>query len=127
MKCDQINDNSILDEKNFILIKVDSFQNTVAHRVFINRLDTTRHLIITYLSDGTVIGKSYFRKGLRDGPNKVFYSSGKSMADGDYANGMKNGAQLEFYPNGKLRKKEVYIYGKLISTETFDSSEKRDK
>ncbi|TWI99278.1 antitoxin component YwqK of YwqJK toxin-antitoxin module [Mucilaginibacter frigoritolerans] len=63
--------------------------------------------IITYTSKG--IKKAHFgydKKGNADGPDTIFYPSGKIYQVNNYKNGKLNGASVTYYRNGK-KKSEV--------------------
>jgi|688.fasta_scaffold00573_49 antitoxin component YwqK of YwqJK toxin-antitoxin module len=49
-----------------------------------------------------------------------FYNSVQVKNSSNYKEGRKDGESTEFYPNGNVKRREIYIYGKLSSKQMFD-------
>ncbi len=112
--CKQKN-NDIMDEKNYKLVRTDSFYHVIASKLLVNKFDNSMHLVMYYSGDGKLMSKGFFKNKLRDGINEVFHANGKLMIYDYYKNGIKVGFQREYYPNGNLKKRENYVNGNLVS------------
>lgn len=119
LSCNQ--GNNVYDEKDYFLVKLDSFENKVYSKILVNKFDTSRKMVLLYWDNGNVMSRGCFKGKLRDGINEHFYIYGNLQTSELYSNGKKEGLQRTYYTNGKLKSAENYTEGKLVLGENLDS------
>jgi antitoxin component YwqK of YwqJK toxin-antitoxin module len=70
--------------------------------------------------DGTVIGESQYKHGVRDGPTRVWYENGKLKSEAHYKMGRANGLKQEWFPDGRLKVLKRIELGTLVEEEEWD-------
>ena len=114
-------DKNVYDEKDYLLLKVDSSENKIDSKILVYKFDTSRKIVLLYWDNGKVMSRGCFKDKMRDGINEHFYIYGNLQTSELYSNGIKEGLQSSYYPNSKLKSIENYTDGKLITVKTFDS------
>ncbi len=114
--------NNAYDEKNYLIVKIDTSENRVNSKILVNKFDTSRKMVLLYWDNGKIMSKGFFKGQLRDGINEHFYIYGNLQTSELYSNGVKLGSQKTYYPNGKIKYLEEYADGKLTLTQNFDTT-----
>ncbi len=97
-----------------------------------------------YIPDGSVSEEKYFKDDVMDGPYKEYFTANVLRSQATYSKGLIEGRTVYYYPNGvevavgfykngnkvgpwiyktesgKIREKELYKNGKLVSTKETD-------
>jgi antitoxin component YwqK of YwqJK toxin-antitoxin module len=80
-----------------------------------------------YYKDGTLAEESYYKKGLKDGPCKLFNNAEKLIEDSNYLNGELHGSASFFDQNGLIASKGNYKNGKSVGIWTYYQNGKKIK
>lgn len=83
--------------------------------------------VATYNMDGSVLSNSiyykYYKKKKQIISSRFYYENGQLHLLSDFKNGQLNGEFLSYWRNGKLKRKDLYDEGILISGTCWDENE----
>jgi hypothetical protein len=103
-------DADVFDESNYKLVSVDSFQNKISTKYYINKYDPSWRREVQYWDNGKLMAKAYSHNGKVNGWFVTYDMYGKLMAldsfsDGNIVLRKINGPEDtsgKFFINGKL-------------------------
>ncbi len=75
-----------------------------------------------YLKTGEKVQEIFYKNGMRNGNERIFYPNGKVSFEGEYRNDLAIGAHFWYTPDGKMRRKELYDAGKMIKGTCYTKS-----
>ena len=86
----------VFDEKDYTLVKIDSFEGKLDKANYVYKYDSSRKMQINYFFDGKILAKGFMYKNQLDGPLYTYSYSGEIQSKTVFQNG-KEISKERFY------------------------------
>lgn len=87
----------------------DEFYETASYR------NGRRSGLTAVYRRGTIFSRTYYKKGLKNGEEKLYYPNRTISVFADYRDGLLDGRCDQYYENGKLKGRMTYRNGEFLS------------
>jgi antitoxin component YwqK of YwqJK toxin-antitoxin module len=109
---------NVYDEKDYILLKVDTDNNIIFRKTFVYKYDTGRKFQISYWDNGNILVKGFLYNNKLDGKAQMYDMHGALTEIDSFSNGRKVYSK-SYVPIDTTIK--IFRNGKLEPFTTFDS------
>ena len=106
---------NVYNEKDYVLVKIDSFEGKIDKRTFIYKYDSTRKMKINYFFDGNILAKAFFHNNKLDGISEYYEEYGQLLAKDTFLDGVKVGSYFFKKMDTSIR---LLKDGKLIAPDS---------